>query len=190
MQKAWLSLFIVLATLFQWAHAGVVVHKSFKERVLIQGKNATVTITAFNRGPDDITNFVVDDRSFKNMTAYAPVAGRHSRLFKSIAVNESASFWFVVKPKEAGTHQDQPAFFKYKDSNNKQHTGFSSNYQVYPVFTEQEAVKLGLGGSGVNGKWPILVVAFAGLAAFIGYAYQETLSQQASSVASDNNDDE
>ncbi|KAJ3071775.1 hypothetical protein HDU99_002349 [Rhizoclosmatium hyalinum] len=50
--------------------------------------------------------------------------------------------------------------------------GFSSFYQAFPVFTEQEAAKLGLKTQSGNKSY-ILVAAFTALAVFIGYAYRE-----------------
>ncbi|KAJ3023301.1 UNVERIFIED_CONTAM: hypothetical protein HDU68_008665 [Siphonaria sp. JEL0065] len=185
------SLLLLLVLAFvAVANAGVVVHKSFKERFLIKGKNATIVISAFNKGPDAIHNFVVEDSTFRNLTTYAPVAGKHSRLFKTIEVNQSASFWFVVRPTVAGTHSDQPASYRYKDSNQKQHNGFSSFYQAFPVFTEQEAAKLGLKTQN-NNKWPILAVAFGAVAVFVGYVYQEVQqSEQAEKVVAADDDQE
>ncbi|KAI8618052.1 translocon-associated protein subunit beta [Chytriomyces sp. MP71] len=175
MQIGALIVGLLWALLSQTAIAGVVVHKSFKESILIANRNLTVRISAFNRGPDAITNLDIHENSFLNLTAYHPVQGKHSRRFASIAVNETKSFWFVVKPSHAGVHQDQPASFKYLDSSKTKHHGFSSSYQAFPVFTEQEAAKLGL-KTGTS-KWPILAVALGAVAAFVGYVYQETLKE-------------
>ncbi|KAJ3078020.1 hypothetical protein HK100_010856, partial [Physocladia obscura] len=112
---------IIYVALTLTVEAAVVVHKTFKERVLVTGRNATITITAFNTGPLPISNFILEDKTFKNFTLYAPVAGKHSRLFKTIEAGKSASFWFVVKPTASGIQYDQPAFYRYKDSIDEQH---------------------------------------------------------------------
>ncbi|KAJ3130410.1 hypothetical protein HK100_008085 [Physocladia obscura] len=169
---------VIFVALTLTVEAGVVVHKTFKERVLVTGRNATIAITAFNTGSLPISNFIVEDKTFRNFTLYAPVAGKHSRLFKTIEAGKSASFWFVVKPTASGTHQDQPAFYRYKDSNDEQHTGYSSYFQAFPVFTEQDALKLGIQQKS-GGKWSILIVVFGLVAAFVGYVYQETVKEAA-----------
>ncbi|KAJ3205735.1 hypothetical protein HDU82_004984 [Entophlyctis luteolus] len=171
-----LPLLLLLSFLCAPATGAVLVHKTFKEPLLVKGRNATVSITAFNTGDEPISNLVVHDKTFRNLTMFVPVAGKHSRLFKTIQPNESLSFWFVVKPTISGYLMDEPATYKYKDSADAEHNGISSYYRVFPVFTEAEAAKLG--AKDKSNKWLILALAFGAVVSYVAYVYVETLNEK------------
>ncbi|KAJ3307622.1 hypothetical protein HDU76_004487 [Blyttiomyces sp. JEL0837] len=132
---------ILAAITFSTANANLIVHKSFKEKYLIRGKNATVSIVLYNQGAEIVKNVFVEDKTFRNLTTFAAVAGKHSKKIATIAPQATASFSFIVKPVVAGELPDHPAVYKYQ-VDNETHSGYSSSQAAILVLTEQEAARL------------------------------------------------
>ncbi|KAI8846068.1 hypothetical protein BC829DRAFT_399167 [Chytridium lagenaria] len=144
------------------AQCGLIVNKVVKEKNIITGRNATISIT----------------RPSATSLRSPALSGKHSAKFASIEPNANVSFSFVVKPIVAGVLPDHPAIYKYqvdKDyrvklrpplmcSDRYYRAGYSASLASITVLTEQEAARLETHVV----QWSVFFVASA-LACFVPF---------------------
>ncbi|KAI9332731.1 translocon-associated protein subunit beta [Zopfochytrium polystomum] len=133
-----------LASIASSVSASLIVHKELD--TFVKGRNATVSIVLYNLGPGVAKNVFVEDKTFRNTSLFAAVAGKHSKKFASIEENSNATLKFVVKPIVAGDLPDHPAVFKYQVEDEtrpfpKTSPGYSSSLAALRVLTEEEAAQ-------------------------------------------------
>ncbi|KAJ3215404.1 SWI/SNF and RSC complex subunit Ssr2 [Dinochytrium kinnereticum] len=147
---------LVIALLATLGQCGLIVNKVVKEKFIITGKNATISIVIYNQGPDVAKNVIVEDKTFRNKSSFAAVSGKHSAKFASVEPNANVSFSFVVRPVVAGALPDHPAIFKYQVDKDYR-SGYSASLASITVLTEQEAARLQNHGV----QWGVFFVASA-----------------------------